>query len=147
MLLLQWFLSEAHCLALSLEILLNCVSLQSVPPVKLTAIANQLGFPSCRPTGRGTACRTTWHLPSRYAASVSDSKLTCWPNHFLSISWTGLHLTCLWWTYSSSLWRRDSGGCRKIVGKSSCQKIVIQKCKIWDSKNVKFAVQKFGTPA
>jgi len=44
-----------------------------------------------------TICQITWHLPSRYPASVSDSKLIFSPNHFLDCTLTPFSSSSLYY--------------------------------------------------
>ena len=85
------------CLAAELSIRSAGTNRLAVPPVKLTTVANQPGFPGCQPTD-GTICQTTWLPPS-----VSDSLLTCSRNHSSDyfLDWT---LTSLSSGPSSSLY-------------------------------------------
>jgi len=57
-----------------------------VPPVKLTTVANQPGFPGCRPTDMERSARRR---------DFSDLKLTCLPNLFpnYSLDWTSPNLS------------------------------------------------------
>ena len=65
------------------------------PPVKLTTVANQPGFPGCRPTDmersaeRRDICRVVVHLPAATLNSPVHEIL------FLTIPWTELHVTYL----------------------------------------------------
>ena len=50
----------------------------AVPPVKLTTVANQPGFPGCRPTDmKRSATRRDFSRIVRYPTFVNDLNLTC----------------------------------------------------------------------